>query len=174
MNGCRFPLLVVISVIIIVFTNSITALCTTAVATARIIKQVTLIQDAGRDLKFGQIIPGTGGGKVIVGVNDNRTCSETVILGEVVTTPSASFAVCSDDGLIYSIMLPKNVTVICGKEQLTIDHFTSATSSVEASIVSDSTTITQHISVGAILNIGTSTSARGSYVGTFPISVNYN
>lgn len=139
-----------------------------ATAAANIIAPITVAQTTGLD--FGNIIPATTAGTVVMTTGNVRTSTGDVTLQPAVPGQSAVFNVTGLEDALYSISLPADNTVsLTGTGDpmfLTgFNHSAGATPQITGGNV--------NFSVGATLNVNAS-QAAGQYNGTYEVTVTYN
>jgi hypothetical protein len=142
----------------------------TANAKANIITPITLVQVAGADLNFGDVIPGAAIGTVTVSPTSVRTSGGGVALGNAAGVGAAGFTVGGANNATYAITLPSTaVTISSGANSMTVTGLTSS----PALTGTLSATGSQALTVGGTLNVGIN-QAVGAYSGTFSVTVAYN
>jgi hypothetical protein len=121
-------------------------------------------------LAFGKFVAGTGG-TVTLSASGVRSASAGVALVPSGTGAAAQFSVTGDPSRTYAISLPANGAVLMtsGASSMAVNNFTGSPALNGQLSVGG----TQSVSVGATLSVG-SHQPRGSYSGTFDVTVNYN
>ncbi|MDO9579806.1 MAG: DUF4402 domain-containing protein, partial [Bacteroidales bacterium] len=155
-----------IAVVILGFSaSSFAQVSATATATGTIVSALTIENIA--NMNFGNIIPGTEGGTVVLVPAGTRTATGSVTLPAAAGTISAArFTVGGTVDAIYNITLPSTYTITNGTQSMTVSTFTSDPISLG--------TLTNvgvgTINVGATLTVASS-QAGGVYTNTagFPV-----
>lgn len=121
-------------------------------------------------LTFGKFVAGTGG-TVTVGAGGVRSASAGVALVPSGAGATAQFSVTGDPSRTYAISLPANGVVLMtsGADSMAVNNFTGSPA-LSGQLSGGGT---QTVFVGATLSVG-SQQPRGSYSGTFDVTVNYN
>ncbi len=145
-------------------------------ASATVIRPIAITADNASPLSFGNIVAG-GGGTVVI---DAAASPTPVLTGvtrpgtQVGTISAAKFDVSGEGGFTYAITLPAAArTLTSGSDTMSVASFTSsvgATGTLSGSLGSAGT---QSFYVGGTLTV-VSAQAAGTYVGTVPVSVDYN
>ena len=148
----------------------------TANASATIIRPITISKIG--DLSFGNISAGVAGTVTLDPATGNRTASTGVVLPptQTGTVSLADFTVSGEGGSLYTITLPSSdQSITSGANSITLNTCTSSLGSTNIGTLSSTigNAGTQDVKVGATLNLLTTT-ATGSYTGTFSVTVNYN
>jgi len=147
-------------------TSANAAATATATATAEVLETLTLT--AVNDLNFGQIAANSGG---TVTVNANSSVSSTGSLISTGTRAPATFDVTGTANTTVGVTLPAaavNLTRTGGTETMSLAGFNSNPNGAFQINASG----TASFSVGGTLTVNGS-QVPGSYVGTFPVSVEY-
>ena len=126
---------------------------------------------ATQALAFGSFAAAAVAGTVTVTAGGTRSSGGGVILVPSGGGGAASFSVTGSPGATYAITLPSNGSVLLssGSNTMGVNNFTSSPTSNGQLSGGGS----QTLMVGATLSVGAS-QARGSYSGTFDVTVNYN
>jgi hypothetical protein len=120
-------------------------------------------------LDFGDVVPGTSLGTVVMATAGTRSATGGTTLGSVNVGGAADFTVTGADGYAYSITLPSSITLSDGGvNTMSVDTFTSNPSGT-GTLTGGS----QALAVGATLHVGANQVA-GSYSGSFDVTVTYN
>lgn len=145
-------------------------------ANARVIKPITL--EAKRTLDFGSVITSSAPGTVKVTPGDDGSDIGSRILKEGVmefkankTYNSAKFALTGEPGFKYGATLPDSIALdlIGGPQGISM---TAILVQQSQDVALDATGVST-VRVGATLQVGANQPA-GNYLGTFPMTVNYN
>jgi hypothetical protein len=139
-------------------------------AAATIVNPISLTKNT--DLNFGNVIPGTGIGTVVLTANNPATRSTTGYAGILASQPgtvtAAKFTVTGETGYSYGIALPEtDITLTSGSNTMTVGTFTTNLATTGNTIGSD-----VDLYVGATLNVGVN-QPTGTYEGTFSVTVTY-
>lgn len=137
-------------------------------ATAKVLAPIAIV--AGANLNFGTIASSAAIGTVVITPAGARSVTGGVgAVTDGANTPTAGvFTVTGAAGYGFSITLPATATITSGLNSMTVGTFAS-TPSGSGTLVAGTATV----NVGATLNVGAS-QAAGSYLGTYPVTVNYN
>lgn len=122
-------------------------------------------------LAFGAFSPGTGG-NIVMSPNGARSATGSIFLFSTDPGTAAQFLVTGNNNQVYSISLPTGATLSTGTASMLVSNFVS----VPTGAVSSTGLLTggvQVLKVGATLQV-VSGQARGSYVGSFNVTVNNN
>lgn len=144
--------------------SAASAATASATATAKILTQVTVTKTA--DLDFGTIAIGTGGGSVVVGYTDNRTCNPGLVCSATVTSAKFNIAGAASQNVGISVdpSVTLNRTGGGGTMTATLDK-SIATATLSAAGAAS-------FAVGGDLTVS-GTQAAGDYSGSFNVTVNY-
>lgn len=128
----------------------------------------TLSQNVG--LSFGSFVANTGG-SIAVNAFSGRSKTGGLFLMPQSSGTAAQFTVSGTADAIYAITLPADGTVFLssGSHSMAINGFTSFPSATGKLSLGG----TQTLNVGATLTVR-SAQAPGSYIGSFPVTLNYN
>ncbi len=140
---------------------------TSANATARIITAIAITKNT--DLNFGDVVPGTSIGTVVVTPAGARSSTGGASLGNGSAVTAATFSVTGQGSETYAVTLPASITINGGGSSMTVDTFASTPNGTGTLSAGGSDTL----SVGATLNVGAS-QAVGTYTGSFSVTVAYN
>jgi hypothetical protein len=138
----------------------------TAVATATILTPISITKNV--DLAFGDVYPdAVATGTVTVDSTGARTAAGGAALGATAGS-AAQFTVNGEPNATYVLTLPAApVTLTSGANTMTVDTFTSdTTSTLDA-------TGAEIVNVGATLNVGAG-QAAGTYSGNVDVTATYN
>ncbi len=124
-----------------------------------------------QSLAFGSFNPGTGG-NVVMTPNGARSATGAVFLFSTDPGTAAQFMVTGNSSQVYSITLPTAATLSSGTASMQISNFVSLPSGATNSTGQLSGGV-QVLKVGATLQVGANQS-KGSYSGTFNVTVNNN
>jgi hypothetical protein len=135
-------------------------------ASANIVSPIAIVNNG--PMSFGDVVPGTSAGSVVLAAAGGRTPSG-VTLGGSTSWSAATFTVTGAPNYAYSIGLPGSVTINSGGNSMTVASFTSNPTG-PGNLGSGGT---QALAVGATLSVGAS-QAVGFYTGSFNVTVTYN
>jgi Mat/Ecp fimbriae major subunit len=144
--------------------NAAQAATASASATAKVLTQVTVTKTA--DLDFGTIAIGTGGGSVLVGYSDNRTCNPGLVCSAAVTTGKFNIAGAATQNVGISVDPTVTLNRVGGGASMT------ATLTANNSTLALSGAGAGTFAVGGELTVS-GTQSSGDYSGTFNVTVNY-
>lgn len=116
-------------------------------------------------LDFGTVAPTGSAGTVTISSAGVRTSVNVDLIGGV--TSAARFDISGETGEAYAITLPMSTTLTGPGADMVIDTFVDDNASPSLQGGTDT------FNVGATLHVGGS-QASGTYLGTFPVTVNYN
>jgi Mat/Ecp fimbriae major subunit len=138
-----------------------------ASARAKVLRAVTIANDAGTSLQFGTILPGATASTVVVDTAGARTlCGPGLVCTS--TTDAADFTITGTSGQIVLVSVPASVTLADGLNTMVA----SLNSSNATGLVTMSALNSGAVSVGGTLAVGAN-QAEGDYVGTFTVTANY-
>jgi len=140
----------------------------TGSATAEIVSPICLMGVNGGVLKFGQIVPGTGG-TICVAPDNSRHNSNGVQVVSTSSFAAAQFQVNGAANAAISIAIPQTLTINNGVNSMLVDGLTSmpyGTGMLDANGRCN-------IFVGGTLHVRPN-QALGVYSGNFTITVAYN
>jgi len=139
--------------------------------TIRIIQPITIEKVPDKDLHFGKFAAYMSTeGTIILSPAGERTPSEGIELLGGSTVGAAQFIVRGLEASPFSLDLPLSTTVVnqtYGTDEMTVTNFTTDLSGFTIGTGGSTT-----FNVGATLNKG-SNDRRGTYVGSFSLTVNY-
>jgi hypothetical protein len=148
-----------------------TAGSTAGLAIARVYRPISMTLNS--NLGFGRVVrPATGSGTVTVNA---LTAARTLTAGAALSTPTptrASYTVTGEGGQAFSIAVPTSFTMNATGGSLTVSTSTTASGSQVLSSALGSAG-TYGFGVGGSFPLA-STTAPGSYSGTFSVTVQYN
>ena len=133
-------------------------------ATATVGSMISISSVASLD--FGTMAPTVSAGTVTISTTGTRSSANVDLAGGI--TSAAQFDVGGEGGLTYSISLPASTTLIGPGTDMVVDTFVNDNASPALSGGGTDT-----FNVGATLHVGGS-QVSGTYLGTFPVTVNYN
>ncbi|MEI6499961.1 MAG: DUF4402 domain-containing protein [Armatimonadota bacterium] len=134
-----------------------------ACATATVVLPLTLNKVS--DLGFGRVIAGENSGTVTLDTTGKRTATGGVVLANGSDATAAVFTVNGQQGLGYTVLLPKQVALRSGAEALPVDSFIHEGGPLTG-------TATQ-LRVGATVHVAPHQPV-GLYGGVFEVTVSYN
>ena len=149
----------------------------TANASAMIIQPITVTKD--RDIEFGTLVkPRTGSAKVTVANDGSRTLGAGIASPSSSATPtSAKFTIRGEGAQAMTVAVPASFELANGANKLTV------TTSNDGSIAAAGTTKTlsgalgsegsYEVLVGGEFDLA-STTATGTYTGSFTVTASYN
>lgn len=135
-------------------------------ASATIVAAIAITNTS--DLDFGEVVPGTSTGTVVMSTAGLRSAFGGTTLGSEGSASAAGFDVSGADGYAFSITLPESIELESGEDAMTVDAFTSDPDA--SSTLADGA---RAVAVGATLNVGAN-QAEGVYSGSFDVTVDYN
>ncbi len=138
-----------------------------ATAGARIIAPITLTKTT--DLNFGDVVPGSSTGTVVLTTGGAVSSTGGVTLGNSTNVAAAGFTVGGQGSETYAVTLPSSASITSGANTMTVGTFTSNPAGTGTLSAGGS----QTLNVGGTLNVGAS-QATGSYSGSFSVTVAYN
>lgn len=149
----------------------------TASASALIIQPLTVTKD--RDMQFGTLVkPRTGSAKVTIANDGTRTLGTGIASPASSATPtSAKFTITGEGAQAMTVSVPASFNLVNGSDTLAV------TTSNDGSVASTGTTKTLSGTLGSegsyTVQVGgeftlASTTATGTYTGSFTVTAAYN
>ena len=147
--------------------TSANAASATASARAKVLRAVTITNDAGTSLQFGTILPGVAGSTVTVDTSGARTlCGPGLVCTS--TTDAADFSITGTAGQVVQVTVPATVSLASGVNTMSA----ALVSNSATGLITMSATNAGAVSVGGTLSVGAN-QAEGDYLGTFTVTANY-
>lgn len=142
---------------------------TTINPTLTIVQPITITKTIGKDLLFGKFSAYVNAtGTVILGVDGQRSVDGDITLIEGVTYGAAEFKVEGMANAAFDLTLPTTATLTNSEYEMTVSNFVTSISGTPT-IGSNRELV---FTVGATLTKASGT-PRGTYEGTFSLTVNY-